>query len=108
MLISGPLSRFYPYRHWDQPSVAEREPERSVVPESAANKPGQEPSLTRRPVLEAEQVERLSRRRDSRQQALAVEQQAPRARYALDAYHEVSTNQEREYVRAVFGVDVYV
>jgi hypothetical protein len=106
MLISGHLTRLGPYRQWDQPTYAERELEQPAAVNPAEDKTGQAP-FTPRPVLEPAEAERFSRRH-ARPSALAVEQNDARAREALDAYHEVSTNQEREYVRAVFGVDIYV
>ncbi|WPL16178.1 hypothetical protein Thiowin_01131 [Thiorhodovibrio winogradskyi] len=106
MLISGHLNLLPLNRQWDQPSLAEREAAQPAATHPADDKTEQRP-FTPRPVLEPEQAERFSRRH-ARSSALAVEENSPRARQALDAYHDVSTNQEREYVRAVFGVDIYV
>lgn len=113
MLISSHFNRLNPYRQWDQPSLAEREAERSTVIDPAANpardKTSQAP-FTPRPVLDPEEAERFSRRHarpSTTESTLAVEEQSPQALQALDAYHDVSTTEEREYVRSVFGVDIY-
>lgn len=106
MLISAHLNQVNLYRQWDQPSLAERAAEQPTATNAAEERTAQAP-FTPRPVLEPEQAERFNRRH-TRPSALAVEENGPQARQALDAYHDVSTNQEREYVRAVFGVDVYV
>lgn len=105
MLISNHLNRPNLYRPWDQPTPAEREVAQPEGTNSAQEKTGQAP-FTARPVLEAGEAERFSRRH-ARPSTLEVEKTDPRALQALDAYHAVSTSQEREYVRAVFGVDLY-
>jgi hypothetical protein len=105
MLISGHLNQVNLYRQWDQPTPAEREVAQPTATTATEERTAQAP-FTPRPVLEPEQAERFNRRH-TRPSAPAVEKNNPQARQALDAYHAVSTSQEREYVRAVFGVDIY-
>lgn len=109
MLISGHLNQLSLYRQWDQPSLAARQAEQPAAATLAEDRTSQAP-FTPRPVLEPEQAERFSRRQtrpSATDRPVEVEEQNPMALQALDIYHDVSTNQEREYVRAVFGVDVY-
>ncbi len=130
MIISGQFNRLYPDRPlelpWERPTLAERELEQAMAPVQART--AQEP-FTPRPVLEPEEAERFSRRhaRPSMPRSPSGSSQGPssgtsagqstampvmelsdlRTRAALDAYHEVGTNQHREYVRSVFGIDLY-